>query len=244
MHSTLRTVSPGDLRGFAAARHLPDPADGARSTPAGLVGNTPVLWIGEPFSPGGHGFWAKLEGANPGGLKDRSALHMVAAARRRGELAPGATVVESTSGTLGLGLALAGITFGHPVTLVTDPGLEPLMRHQLAAYGARVEVVRAPHPSGGWQQARRDRSRNCWPRSPAPGARTSTTTPTTPRRTTPSPSNSPSSSAASTSSSPRSAPAATPRASPARCARSRRGCGWSGWTRCAPRSSGSRRASG
>lgn len=157
MHSTLRTVSPGDLRGFAAARHLPDPADGVRSTPAGLVGNTPVLWIGEPFNPAGHGFWAKLEGANPGGLKDRSALHMVAAARRRGELAPGAPVVESTSGTLGLGLALAGITFGHPVTLVTDPGLEPLMRHQLAAYGARVEVVRAPHPSGGWQQARRDR---------------------------------------------------------------------------------------
>jgi cysteine synthase A len=131
-----------------------------------MVGNTPVLWIGEPFNPAGRGFWAKLEGANPGGIKDRPGLHMVAAARSRGELAPGALIVESTSGTLGLGLALAGITYGHPVTLVADPGLEPLMVHQLQAYGAQVEVVAEPHPVGGWQQARRDRVRALLDRQP------------------------------------------------------------------------------
>jgi cysteine synthase len=126
-------------------------------TPAGLVGDTPVLWIGEPFTAAGRGFWAKLEGHNPGGIKDRTALYMVRAARERGRLLPGARIVESTSGTLGLGLALAGAAYGHPVTVVSDPGMEPLMTGLLTAYGAEVDLVAGPHPEGGWQQARRDR---------------------------------------------------------------------------------------
>ncbi|MEW2623349.1 PLP-dependent cysteine synthase family protein [Streptomyces sp. NPDC048106] len=126
-------------------------------TPAGLVGDTPALWIGEPFTASGRGFWAKLEGHNPGGIKDRAALHMVRAARDRGRLVPGARIIESTSGTLGLGLALAGATYGHPVTVVTDPGMEPLMTGLLTAYGAQVDLVTTPHPEGGWQEARRQR---------------------------------------------------------------------------------------
>ncbi|WP_292976642.1 PLP-dependent cysteine synthase family protein [Mycobacterium sp.] len=122
-----------------------------------MVGNTPVLWIDEPFGRSDRGFWAKLEGANPGGMKDRPAMHMVERARLRGELLPGARIVESTSGTLGLGLALAGMVYRHPVTLVTDPGMEPIIQHMLAAYGAQVDVVTEPHPTGGWQQARKDR---------------------------------------------------------------------------------------
>ncbi|GAA2446378.1 S-sulfocysteine synthase CysK2 [Streptomyces pulveraceus] len=133
------------------------PAPMSARAPSELVGHTPVLWIGEPFADAGRGFWAKLEGANPGGIKDRPGLHMVARARERGDLAHGAPVVESSSGTLGLGLALAGITFGHPVTVVTDPGLEPGIRRALIAHGSRIETVTAPHPSGGWQQARRER---------------------------------------------------------------------------------------
>jgi cysteine synthase len=89
-------------------------------TVAGAVGSTPVLWIDRPLSPEGRGFWAKLEGPNPGGMKDRAALHMIQRARERGDLPPGGMIVESTSGTLGLGLALAGITYRHSVTLVTD----------------------------------------------------------------------------------------------------------------------------
>ncbi|MFC5185520.1 PLP-dependent cysteine synthase family protein [Actinomadura harenae] len=145
----------------------------------GVVGHTPVLWIPDLLTsdhgPGqrdarervGTGFWAKLEGRNPGGIKDRAALHMVAAARGRADLAPGAPIIESTSGTLGLGLALAGITYGHPVTVVTDPGMEPLVAQLLGAYGAQVDIVTEPHPVGGWQQARRDRVAELLNRAPS-----------------------------------------------------------------------------
>ncbi|BAD60549.1 MULTISPECIES: PLP-dependent cysteine synthase family protein [Nocardia] len=125
--------------------------------PHSLIGNTPVLWVGAPLAPQGRGFWAKLEGFNPGGMKDRPALHMVRKAEQRGDLAPGARIIESTSGTLGLGLALAGIATHHPVTVVTDPGLEPIVARMLTAYGTQVDVVTEAHPTGGWQQARRDR---------------------------------------------------------------------------------------
>lgn len=108
------------------------------------MGNTPIIWIDRPFTSDERGFWAKLDGANPGGIKDRPALHMVRRARERGDLQPGARIVESTSGTLGLGLALAGIAFGHPVTLVSDPGMEPLMQRMLSAYGARLDMVDRP----------------------------------------------------------------------------------------------------
>ncbi|MFI6318258.1 PLP-dependent cysteine synthase family protein [Nonomuraea sp. NPDC050556] len=124
-----------------------------------LVGNTPVLWVPELWGDGERGFWAKLEGRNPGGIKDRPGLYMVAQARCRRVLRPGSTIIESTSGTLGLGLALAGIVYRHPVVLVSDPGMEPSMHRLLGAYGARVETVTEPHPVGGWQEARRERVR-------------------------------------------------------------------------------------
>ncbi|MGW4103651.1 PLP-dependent cysteine synthase family protein [Streptomyces sp. NPDC004976] len=151
MNDVTRTAVPASPAQLLADAKRP------MHTPAGLVGDTPVLWIGEPFTAAGRGFWAKLEGHNPGGIKDRTALHMVRAALGRGHLLPGARIVESTSGTLGLGLALAGATYGHPVTVVTDPGMEPLMTGLLTAYGAEVEIVDTPHPTGGWQQARRRR---------------------------------------------------------------------------------------
>ncbi|MEV0774228.1 PLP-dependent cysteine synthase family protein [Streptomyces sp. NPDC050433] len=134
---------------------------------SGLVGNTPILRVGAPLAPAERGFWAKLEGFNPGGIKDRPGLYMVERARARGELLPGGRIIESTSGTLGLGLALAGLVHGHPVTLVTDPGLELSMTRLLTAYGAEVDTVPQPHPTGGWQQARRERVARLLERHPA-----------------------------------------------------------------------------
>ncbi|MEO3809203.1 PLP-dependent cysteine synthase family protein [Sphaerisporangium sp. B11E5] len=135
-------------------------------TPRDLIANTPVLWIPELWSGGERGFWAKLEGYNPGGIKDRPAQYMIEQARLRGDLAPGRPVIESTSGTFGLGLALAGILYRHPVILVSDPGMEPLMDRLLRAYGARIELVDAPHRTGGWQAARCARVRELLKRHP------------------------------------------------------------------------------
>jgi S-sulfo-L-cysteine synthase (3-phospho-L-serine-dependent) len=130
---------------------------GRYERPGTMVGHTPVLRIAAPFTSAERGFWAKLEGFNPGGMKDRPAMHMVERARASGALRPSGRIVESTSGTLGLGLALAGTVYRHPVTLVTDPGMEPIIQRMLTAYGADVDLVSEPHPEGGWQQARRDR---------------------------------------------------------------------------------------
>ncbi|WBO65687.1 PLP-dependent cysteine synthase family protein [Streptomyces camelliae] len=161
MHiSLLEQLEPPEPLGA----HAPLPRIARR--PAQLVGNTPVLWIDQPFAPPGRGFYAKLEGTNPGGIKDRPGLHMVREARRRGDLAPGAPIVESSSGTLGLGLALAGLTYGHPVTVVTDLGMEPAMVRLLNALGAHVDQVAAPHPEGGWQESRRERVAELLARTP------------------------------------------------------------------------------
>ncbi|MBC6460161.1 PLP-dependent cysteine synthase family protein [Actinomadura sp. HBU206391] len=160
MASAIREISIMELNADSARPKViirKAPTQRGHSSLPLAVGNTPVVRIADPFVPVPAGFWAKLEGFNPGGIKDRPALHMVARARARGELVPGGTIVESTSGTLGLGLALAGISLDHPVVLVADPGLEPLMRQLLCAYGVRLEIVTDPHPTGGWQQARRQR---------------------------------------------------------------------------------------
>ncbi len=128
------------------------------ATLAATVGDTPVVRVTAPFTDSTvRGFWAKLEGFNPGGIKDRPAMHMVERARARGDLRPEARIIESSSGTLGLGLALAGMVYQHPVTVVTDPGLEPIVARMLSAYGVQIEQVTEPHPIGGWQQARCDR---------------------------------------------------------------------------------------
>ncbi|MDI2031993.1 PLP-dependent cysteine synthase family protein [Saccharopolyspora sp. TS4A08] len=124
-----------------------------------LVCDTPLARVSAPLPRTHPGFWAKLECLSAGGMKARAALSMLRGARLRGELRPGAPVVESTSGTLGVGLAFAGNALGHPIVLVVDEELEPGMRALLRAHGARLEIVDRPHPEGGWQQARLDRVR-------------------------------------------------------------------------------------
>ncbi|WP_217196130.1 PLP-dependent cysteine synthase family protein [Streptomyces buecherae] len=119
-----------------------------------LLGRTPLARVTAPLPHPHPGFWAKLEGLGAGGMKARAAVAMLLGARERGELAPGAPVVESTSGTLGIGLAFAGQALGHPVVLVCDDELEPAMRQLLRAHGARLEIVDHPAPHGGWQAAR------------------------------------------------------------------------------------------
>ncbi|NYI07905.1 PLP-dependent cysteine synthase family protein [Allostreptomyces psammosilenae] len=131
-----------------------------------LVGHTPLARVTAPLPHPHPGFWAKLEHLSAGGMKARAAVSMLLGARARGLLRPGAPVVESTSGTLGLGLAFAGQALGHPVVLVTDSELEPAMRALLQAHGAHLEVVERPAEQGGWQAARLARLRELLDRLP------------------------------------------------------------------------------
>lgn len=85
---------------------------------------------------------AKVESFNPGGsAKDRPAHAMIAAAEEAGELQPGDTVVEPTSGNTGIGLAMVGAAKGYDVVLVMPASKSAERRQIMAAYGAELELV-------------------------------------------------------------------------------------------------------
>lgn len=86
--------------------------------------------------------WAKLESANPGGSsKDRSALRLIEDAMASGRLERGGTVIESTSGNLGVGLAQACKRLGVNLVCVVDSRTHPINLKTLGAFGADVRVV-------------------------------------------------------------------------------------------------------
>src|SRR5688572_30145775 len=79
----------------------------------GAMGDTPLVRLAR-FSPNGAPLAAKMESFNPGGsVKDRIGIAMIEAAEASGELAPGATIVEPTSGNTGIGLAIAAAIKGY-----------------------------------------------------------------------------------------------------------------------------------
>ncbi|AEB45536.1 pyridoxal-phosphate dependent enzyme [Micromonospora maris] len=117
------------------------------------IGHTPLVRL---RTSGDVQLFAKLELQNPYGMKDRVAREVVLAARESGELAPGAPIVESSSGTLALGLALVGTVLGHPVHIVTDPRIDPITLAKLRSLGCVVHVVPAM-ARHGWQSARLER---------------------------------------------------------------------------------------
>ena len=102
--------------------------------------------IGSPLvsvdAPDGTTIAAKVESFNPGGsAKDRPALAMVERAEERGELSPGDTIVEPTSGNTGIGLAMVGAAKGYDVTLIMPSSKSPERRQIMRAYGAELELV-------------------------------------------------------------------------------------------------------
>jgi cysteine synthase A len=102
--------------------------------------------IGSPLvavdSPAGTTVAAKVDSFNPGGsAKDRPARAMVEAAERAGELEPGDTLVEPTSGNTGIGLAMVGAAKGYNVVLVMPASQSAERRQVMRAYGADLELV-------------------------------------------------------------------------------------------------------
>src|SRR3954468_14404151 len=107
-----------------------------------LVGNTPLLKLRRTAGDAKPLVLAKVEYLNPGGsVKDRIALRMVEAAEASGELRPGGTIVEPTSGNTGVGLALVAQRKGYSCVFVCPDKVGQDKINVLTAYGARVVVT-------------------------------------------------------------------------------------------------------
>lgn len=108
------------------------------------IGWTPIVQLKKiaPQSP--HQFWAKLEFMNPGGsVKDRIGLAMISQAEKRGQLKPGGTIVEATSGNTGLGLAMVAAVRGYKCIFVMPDKVSEEKQAILRAYGAQVVITPA-----------------------------------------------------------------------------------------------------
>jgi len=107
-----------------------------------LIGGTPLVRLNSVTDGIAATVLAKVEYLNPGGsIKDRIALKMIEAAEASGELEPGGTIVEPTSGNTGVGLALVGALKGYDTVFVTPDKVGEEKRAVLRAYGAEVVVT-------------------------------------------------------------------------------------------------------
>jgi S-sulfo-L-cysteine synthase (O-acetyl-L-serine-dependent) len=117
-----------------------------------FVGDTPLVRLKRLPGATTNVLLAKLEGNNPAGsVKDRPALSMVLGAERRGEIKPGDTLIEATSGNTGIALAMVAAMRGYRMILVMPEHLSVERRQTMAAYGA--QFVLTPE-KGGMEQAR------------------------------------------------------------------------------------------
>jgi cysteine synthase B len=126
------------------------------STIEDLVGNTPLVQLkripGEDAARRNNIILGKMEGNNPAGsVKDRPALSMIKHAEERGEIKPGDTLIEATSGNTGIALAMAAAMRGYKMILLMPENLSLERRQSMAAYGA--EIVLTPK-TGGMEYAR------------------------------------------------------------------------------------------
>jgi len=104
------------------------------------IGNTPHIRLSRLFPD--HEVWVKSERSNPGGsIKDRIALAMVEAAEQSGDLQPGGTIVEPTSGNTGIGLAMVAAVKGYKLILVMPESMSLERRRLMLAYGATFDLT-------------------------------------------------------------------------------------------------------
>lgn len=107
------------------------------------IGNTPVVRINK-LAPAGINLFVKLESANPlGSVKDRLALGVIEAAEAAGELKPGQTVIEATSGNTGIGLAMVCAQKGYPLVVTMAESFSVERRRLMRFLGAKVVLTPA-----------------------------------------------------------------------------------------------------
>lgn len=125
------------------------------------IGRTPLRELHVRIGSLTHSVLLKLEGHNGGGgsIKARTARNLLDRAVGGSLLQRGGTVVESSSGNLGAALAIQGRARGFGVIVVADPNTTSVNLAKIRAAGAKVELVAAPSPVGGYLQARLDRVR-------------------------------------------------------------------------------------
>ncbi len=107
-----------------------------------FIGNTPLVRLQRLPGGSSNTILVKLEGTNPAGsVKDRPALSMIAQAEIRGELKPGDTLIEATSGNTGIALAMAAAIKGYRMVLVMPEHMSAERRAAMRAYGAKIVPV-------------------------------------------------------------------------------------------------------
>lgn len=118
-----------------------------------FVGNTPLVRLQRIPGNTGNIILAKLEGNNPAGsVKDRPALSMIKRAQERGQIKPGDTLIEPTSGNTGIALAMCAAMMGYKMILVMPENQSIERRQSMAAYGAQLVLT----PKEGSMEAARD----------------------------------------------------------------------------------------
>ncbi len=109
------------------------------------IGNTPLVLLEKLFLNAPFFLYAKVEGFNPGGsIKDRPAIRMLREALRSGRIDEHTTIIESSSGNLGIGLAQVCAYLGLNFICVTDERCTEMNRRIMQAYGAEVEIITKP----------------------------------------------------------------------------------------------------
>ncbi len=128
----------------------------AYKTIEATIGNTPLVQLqrlpGADIAARNNIILGKLEGNNPAGsVKDRAAMSMLRGAELRGQIKPGDTLIEATSGNTGIALAMAAAILGYKMILLMPDNLSVERRQSMAAYGA--QIILTPK-SGGMEYAR------------------------------------------------------------------------------------------
>jgi cysteine synthase B len=107
-----------------------------------FVGKTPLVRVQRLGGQGDNAILAKLEGNNPAGsVKDRPAMSMVRRAEERGEIRPGDTLIEATSGNTGIALAMAAAIRGYRMVLIMPEHMSVERRQVMRAFGAEIVLV-------------------------------------------------------------------------------------------------------